>query len=101
LGLYLTSRYNYPHHERIDGAGYPMGISGKKICLEARILAIADVVEAICSHRPYRSALGTKEAMKEISQNKSLLYDSKVVDACIRLITEKGFMFEQESKIVV
>jgi len=81
------------HHERLDGSGYPAGLSGEEIMLEARILAVADVVEAMASHRPYRSALGIDEALEEISQNRGTLYDPEVIDACLRLLTEKGFKF--------
>ena len=81
------------HHERMDGSGYPFGLSGPDIILEARILAVADVVEAMASHRPYRPALGIEKALEEISRNRGLLYDSEAVDACVRLFTEKGFAF--------
>ncbi len=83
------------HHERMDGSGYPQGLSGKDIMLEARILGVADVVEAMASPRPYREALGIDEALKEISQNKSTLYGPRVVDACLKLFTEKGFRFKK------
>ena len=82
------------HHERMDGSGYPFGLSGEAILLEARILAVADVVEAMASHRPYRPALGIDKALEEISQNKGILYDPEVVDTCLRLFKEKGFKFE-------
>jgi len=82
------------HHERMDGSGYPQGLLGKEIILEARILAVADVVETISSHRPYRPALGINKALKEISQKRGILYDSRVVDACLKLFTQKGFRFE-------
>jgi PAS domain S-box-containing protein/putative nucleotidyltransferase with HDIG domain len=82
------------HHERMDGSGYPQGLKGEEILLEARILAVADVVEAMASHRPYRAALGIEAALVEISKNKGILYDHKVVDACIKLFTEKGFKFK-------
>jgi putative nucleotidyltransferase with HDIG domain len=82
------------HHERMDGSGYPSGLSGKDIILEARILAVADVVEAMASHRPYRPALGLDQALEEITQNKGKLYDPEVVDACLKLFKEKGFKFE-------
>jgi HD-GYP domain-containing protein (c-di-GMP phosphodiesterase class II) len=71
------------HHERIDGSGYPSGLSGQDILLEAKILGVADVVEAMCSHRPYRGPLGIDQALAEISNNKGILYDPEVVDACI------------------
>lgn len=79
------------HHERMDGSGYPDGISGDNILIEARILAVADVVEAMASHRPYRPALGIDIALREISKNRVSFYDSKVVDACLRLFNEKGY----------
>jgi putative nucleotidyltransferase with HDIG domain len=79
------------HHERMDGSGYPNGISGENILLEARILAVADVVEAMASHRPYRAALGINVALNEISKNRGSSYDPKVVDACLRLFNEKGY----------
>jgi putative nucleotidyltransferase with HDIG domain len=73
------------HHERLDGSGYPEGLSAKDIIMEAKILAVADVVEAMSSHRPYRPALGLNQALEEISRKRGLLYDAEVVDACIRL----------------
>jgi PAS domain S-box-containing protein/putative nucleotidyltransferase with HDIG domain len=79
------------HHERMDGSGYPNGISGENILLEARILAVADVVEAMASHRPYRAALGINLALNEISKNRGSFYDPKVVDACLGLFNEKGY----------
>jgi PAS domain S-box-containing protein/putative nucleotidyltransferase with HDIG domain len=82
------------HHERLDGSGYPQGLSGEEIMLEARILAVADVVEAMTSHRPYRAARGIDKALEEIAQNRGVLYDTEVVDACLKLFTEDGFTFE-------
>ena len=82
------------HHERMDGSGYPQGLSGEEILLEARILGVADVVEAMSSHRPYRSALGIHEALVEILQNRGIFYDPEVVDACMKLFKEKRFEFE-------
>ena len=82
------------HHERMNGSGYPEGLSGEDIILEARILALADVVEAMASHRPYRPARGLDKAQEEISQKRGALYDPEVVDACLKLFTEKGFTFE-------
>jgi len=79
------------HHERMDGSGYPHGLKGENISLEARILAVADVVEAITSHRPYRAALGIDVALEEISRNKGILYDADAVDACLKLFREKGY----------
>jgi len=88
------------HHERMDGSGYPAGLSGKKILLEARILGVADVVEAMSSHRPYRPALGLNKALEEISKNRGIFYDPEVVDACLKLFKEKGFKFDYERKII-
>ena len=82
------------HHERLDGSGYPGGLKDKEILLEAKILAVADVVEAMSSRRPYRAALGINKALEEISKNKGKLYDSDVVDACIKLFKEDRFKFE-------
>ncbi len=82
------------HHERINGSGYPKGLKGEEILPEARILSVADVVEAIASHRPYRPAYGIDIALEEISSMKGILYDTAVVDACLRLFNEKGFKFD-------
>ncbi len=84
----------WQHHERMDGSGYPRGLTGDQIMLEARILAVADVVEAMVSHRPYRPALGLEKALNEISKNRDILYDAKVVDACLALFNDKGFKFQ-------
>jgi len=81
------------HHERLDGSGYPAGLKGDEILMEARIIAVADVVEAITSFRPYRQALGIEKALGEITQNKGIFYDPAVVDACLRLFSEKGYKF--------
>ncbi len=86
----------FQHHERIDGSGYPRGFLLKEICRGARILGVADVVEAMTSHRPYRAALGLDKALEEISWNKGILYDPEVVDACLRLFTKKRFKFDHE-----
>jgi putative nucleotidyltransferase with HDIG domain len=86
------------HHERIDGTGYPAGLAGENILLEARILAVADVVEAMASHRPYRPTLGLKRALEEISINRGVLYDSEIVDACLKLFNKKDFKFKSELK---
>jgi HD-GYP domain-containing protein (c-di-GMP phosphodiesterase class II) len=80
----------------MDGSGYPSGLSGEKILIEARILGVADVVEAISFHRPYRPALGIDKALEEILKSRGILYDPKVVDACLNLFTNKGFKFEEE-----
>ncbi len=81
------------HHERLDGSGYPQGLKGPEILLEARILGVADVVEAMASHRPYRPALGVTKALEEITANSGILYDPEVVKACCQLFTEEGFEF--------
>lgn len=82
------------HHERTNGSGYHSGIGGNDILLEARILGVADVVEAMSSHRPYRLALGVDRALEEISQNRGVLYDADVVDACAKVFLEKNFAFD-------
>ncbi len=79
------------HHERINGSGYPQGLKGDKIILQARITAVADVVEAMGSHRPYRPGLGIKPALDEIERGRGTLYDPSVADACLRLFKEKGY----------
>jgi PAS domain S-box-containing protein/putative nucleotidyltransferase with HDIG domain len=79
------------HHERMNGSGYPSGISGDQIMVEARILAVADVVEAMSSDRPYRRALSLEEAFLEINNNKGILYDPKVVEVCMKVFHNKGF----------
>jgi PAS domain S-box-containing protein/putative nucleotidyltransferase with HDIG domain len=81
------------HHERLNGSGYPHGLTQSEILLEARILAVADVVEAMAAHRPYRPSLGIEAALEEITQNKGILYDPGIVDTCVQLIYEKGFNF--------
>jgi putative nucleotidyltransferase with HDIG domain len=82
------------HHERMDGSGYPQGLSGEDILMEARIMGVADVVEAMASHRPYRPAVGIDKALEEISKNREALYDPEVVDACLMLFKDKGFKFK-------
>ncbi len=84
------------HHERMDGSGYPEGLSGKDILLEARILGVADVVEAMSSHRPYRPALGIGKALEEISDKSASLYDSDVVTTCLKVF-KNGFSFERKN----
>jgi PAS domain S-box-containing protein len=79
------------HHERLDGSGYPKGLKGDEIILEARVMAVADVVEAIASHRPYRPTLGIEAGLEEIVKFRGLRYDEAAVDACVRLFREKGF----------
>ena len=79
------------HHERMNGSGYPQGLKGKEICLEARILMVADVVEAMASYRPYRPALGIDSALEEIEKNSGILYDKAVTDTCLRLFRENEY----------
>jgi HD-GYP domain-containing protein (c-di-GMP phosphodiesterase class II) len=79
------------HHERIDGSGYPKGLKGDEIPIEARIMAVADVVESMASHRPYRPGLGIDTALAEIARGRGTSYDTVVADTCIRLFREKGF----------
>ncbi|OHE40030.1 MAG: hypothetical protein A2Y16_06605 [Tenericutes bacterium GWF2_57_13] len=85
----------HQHHERLDGSGYPYGLVGDQIILESRILAVSDVVEAMCSHRPYRSALGVEVALAEITQNKGIKFGADVVDVCVKLFRERGFSFSE------
>lgn len=81
------------HHERLDGSGYPQGLKGEAIMLEARILCVADVVEAISAHRPYRPGMGTEVALEEITRNSGILYDQQVVEACLALFHEQDYRF--------
>ena len=82
------------HHERMDGSGYPNGLIGDQILLESRIVAVADVVESMASYRPYRPALGIDAALDEVEKNKGKLYDTEVVDACLRIFRENRFAFQ-------
>jgi PAS domain S-box-containing protein len=84
----------YQHHERMDGSGYPRNLKGDEIIMEARIMAVADVVETMASHRPYRPALGIEAALEEIEKNKGILYDATVADVCLRLFSEKGYQLK-------
>lgn len=86
-----VARMILEHHERLDGSGYPNGRRGPEILLESRILAVADVVEAMCSHRPYRPALGVTAALAEISEKRGSVFDPDVCDACLRLFRDKGY----------
>ena len=88
-----VARIVHQHHERIDGSGYPLGLKGEAIILEARVLAVADVVEAIASHRPYRPARGIGEALDEVSRQKNSLFDADVVNSCVRSFKDRGFKF--------
>jgi putative nucleotidyltransferase with HDIG domain len=81
------------HHERMDGSGYPIGVNGENILLESRILAVADVVESMASHRPYRPACGIEKALEEITLQRGILYDEAVVDTCIKIFKENLFAF--------
>ena len=80
----------YQHHERLNGEGYPRGLSGDKIIPEARILAIADVLEAMTFHRPYRAALGLKKAMKELKDHSGTKYDEEIVNAAVKILEENN-----------
>jgi len=102
VGYDLLSTIEFPwpvaqivlqHHERMNGSGYPLGLSGDDILIEAKIMSVADVVEAMASHRPYRPALSVEEALLEILQQRGVLYSPEAVDACIKVFTQKGFTF--------
>lgn len=82
------------HHEKIDGSGYPRGLKGSDILMEARILAVADVVEAISSHQSYRPAIGLEKSLEELAEKSGVLYDAAVVEACLSLFREKGFKLD-------
>ncbi len=84
----------YQHHERMNGSGYPRKLKGNDIIIEARIIAVADVVEAMASHRPYRPTLGIEAALEEIEKNKGILYDDTVADTCLKLFREKGYQLK-------
>ncbi len=84
------------HHEKMNGSGYPQGVSGDDFLLGARILSVADVVEAISSHRPYRPALGIDRALDEVSKNRGALFDADVVDVCLNLFEKEGFQFDKD-----
>ncbi|MCJ7515618.1 MAG: PAS domain S-box protein [Dehalococcoidia bacterium] len=102
VGYDLLSTIEFPwpvaqivlqHHERVNGSGYPLGLSGDDILIEAKIMSVADVVEAMASHRPYRPALSIEEALLEILQQRGVLYCPEAVDACIKVFTQRGFTF--------
>jgi HD-GYP domain-containing protein (c-di-GMP phosphodiesterase class II) len=80
-----TAKIILQHHERLNGSGYPQGLKGEEILLEARILGVADVMEAMCSHRPYRASLGLAETLDELTRNQGILYDTDVVKTCLKL----------------
>jgi len=83
-----TAKIILQHHERMNGSGYPQGLKGEEILLEARILGVADVMEAMCSHRPYRASLGLAETLDELTRNQGILYDTTVVETCLKLYGE-------------
>jgi putative nucleotidyltransferase with HDIG domain len=104
VGYEILQKINFPwpvttailqHHERLDGSGYPAGISGDHIILEARIIGVADVVEAMSSHRPYRPSLGLGRALEEIASRRGILYDHRVVDACLALLKNNETAFDR------
>ena len=104
IGYDILQRIEFPwpvtkailqHHERLNGSGYPDGLSGDQIIIEAKILGVADVVEAMSSHRPYRPALGLDAALDEISGGKGILYDAEVVDACLSLLKKNEPEFDR------
>jgi HD-GYP domain-containing protein (c-di-GMP phosphodiesterase class II) len=82
------------HHERLNGSGYPQGLKGEDILLESRIIGVADIIDAMSSHRPYRPALGIDAVLEEITKNKGILYDPVIVDTCLRIFKEKEFKFK-------
>lgn len=84
----------FQHQEKINGSGYPRGLKGDEICIEAKILGVANVVEAMSSYKSYRPALNIDEALAEIAENKNILFDPEVVDTCLKLFKEKSFKFE-------
>ena len=94
---YPVAQIVFQHHEKINGSGYPRGLKGDEILLEAKIIGVADVVEAMSSHRPYRPALGIDKALEEISQNRGILYNPEAVDICIKLFKERGFKFDESA----
>jgi PAS domain S-box-containing protein len=104
-GYDILKKINFPwpiskivlqHHERMDGSGYPNGLSGQEILLEARIIAVADVIEAMATHRPYRASLGIEKALEEIEKNRGRLYDKDVADTCLHLFRSGKFRLDTE-----
>lgn len=85
----------YMHHERMNGSGYPRGIAGDEIPIESRIIGVADTVEAMSSHRPYRAALGIEKALDQIKNDRAKLFDAEVVDACLKVFND-GFQFSDD-----
>lgn len=88
------------HHERLDGSGYPNALKGEDICMEAKVLGVADVVEAMTSHRPYRPAVGIDKALEEIESKRGILYDENVVDACLKLFRVLGYQFPSKVEVM-
>jgi len=108
IGCDIIKQINFPwpiadivmqHHERMDGSGYPNGLKDNEIHLVSRIIAVADTVDAMASHRPYRAALGIEKALEEVEQLKVTKYDPYVVDACLRLFREKNIKFSGNYEI--
>jgi putative nucleotidyltransferase with HDIG domain len=93
---YPVAEVVYQHHEKIDGSGYPRGLSGKEILLGGRIITVADVVEAMASHRPYRPALGIEKALGEVVKGKGRFFDAEVVNACLSVFKEGHYQFDSE-----
>jgi PAS domain S-box-containing protein/putative nucleotidyltransferase with HDIG domain len=109
VGYDILSQVEFPwpvadtvlqHHERLDGSGYPDSLVGEQILLEAKILSVADVVEAMSSHRPYRPALGLSKALREIQRNKGILYDTAVVNACLKVFRKGKFSFDAQKGVI-
>lgn len=105
ISYYILKTVNFPwsiaeiayqHHEKLDGSGYPKGLKDGEILMEAKIIAVADIVEAMTSKRSYRPSYSIKEVLEEISKNRGILYEPEVVDACLRLFQEKHFQFNEE-----
>lgn len=105
ISYYILKTVNFPwsiaeiayqHHEKLDGSGYPKGLKDGEILMEAKIIAVADTVEAMSSKRSYRPSYSIKEVLEEISKNRGILYEPEVVDACLRLFQEKHFQFNEE-----
>jgi putative nucleotidyltransferase with HDIG domain len=104
-GYEILKNINFPwpiadivhqHHERLDGTGYPNGMSSKDILLEAKIVCVADVVEAMASHRPYRASLGIEFALTELERERGTKYDTDVVDCCLKLFREKNYVLSTQ-----
>jgi putative nucleotidyltransferase with HDIG domain len=98
---YPISEIIHQHHERINGSGYPRGLVGESMLLEAKIIAVADTIEAMASHRPYRPAVGIEKGLEEIFRNRGILYDPVAVDVCLRLFKENNFSFESGSESIL